>query len=338
MKGNDGEQMNKSFVLWALSQYGISPLKYTIFKQSKRERNRIVWKVETDKGNYALKQIELNKAKKIAAISRHLMKKGVPTIPVIPTLIDHYVIEREDLGLVLFPWIEGKKIRYETEGAIERISELLAHYHEGLKGFTPDGIELGDFGLDLKGHYKKDLKKLESVYREFSAIEAPVAKLFCRHYLWFKKRAVWALKELPNTAYRELAEKAKRESIIGHGDFSCANILSNEKGEWRILDLDSSHISLPIWDLSRLISWMNNDLRSWDYERFQLILKCYRNIRPLSAEEEKLLAIDQCFPHQVLTLLDRYYKQHRMHTLVEELESLVSAENQKLLDLSIDVR
>ena len=94
MKGNDGEQMNKSFVLWELSQYGISPLKYTILEQSKRERNRIVWKVETDKGNYALKQIELNKAKKIAAIKGILGKKKNTNYPCYPD-INRSLCDRE---------------------------------------------------------------------------------------------------------------------------------------------------------------------------------------------------------------------------------------------------
>lgn len=315
-----------------LSKYGIQPIQSTLIKQ---ETDRCVWKISGGKGTYALKQLELSRAKKFVGVVLHLLDYRVPVIPVLPTLKGDYVVETGKLGLLLFPWFEGEQIRYETPGAIEGISELLAKYHEALKGFKPSGIKLGQIGLDLLKDYSKGLEMLKIRYKEYGSSEEPFAKAFCNHYPWFLKRAKWVIHKLPNTSYHKLVKTAKRDHLIGHGDYSRSNILCNDKGEWRIIDLDSAHISLPVRDLSRMITWMNHDLRSWDYARFKTILQCYRSIRPFSEEEEKLLIIDQCFPHQALTLVKRYQNKHNMNTLLEELESLVVSDKEKIRDLSI---
>lgn len=324
--------MNK-IIIEVLSKYGIRPKKWTIIKQ---ENDRMVLKVEGENGNYVLKSLIASKAHNVSNITPYLSGKGIPVIAVLPALNGDFVVQSKKYknSFILFPWFDGKSIHYEPQGTIERMSSLLAQFHEASRGYKTTGKPIMKILFYMLEEYKKRLEFMDKTYKKLVSTDDQIVRFFSKYYSWLQKRCNWVIKELPRTSYEKLIELAELDPILGHGDYSRANILSDKSGNWKIIDLDNVGLSLPFVDLSRMITWMNHDLRNWNSTRYQTILQSYRNVRPFSEEEEKLLIIDQCFPHQFIALMKRKVENIREIHL-EELEKCLAIDREKISEFSI---
>lgn len=325
----DGHMISK-----VLAKYGVYPEKWTLIKQ---ESNRNVWEVKGDKRKYALKSVNAEIAQKIPDISFYLSGKGIPVITPLPTLNGDFFVQKNKFFFILFPWFEGEFIRYDTPGTIERMSGLLAQFHEASRGYAAAGKLVKKKTLNLLYDYSKKYKYMKRIYKELEQSDDRIARVFSNHYSWLQKRCKWVIKRLPHTTYQALIASARLDPILGHGDYSRVNILSDKRGNWIIIDLDTVGVYLPIRDLSRMITWINHDFGNWDSARFKSILQCYRNIRPFSRSEEELLIVDQCFPHQALALITHYYKKIKNVTLLEEFERCLATDKEKLRELHINL-
>lgn len=315
-----------------LSKYGIRPQKWTIIKQ---ESDRMVFKIEGEQEIYALKSLIDRVAQNVSNLTLHLIKRGIPLIPILPTLNGDFVVKSNKCNnsFILFPWFEGEPIIYETPGTINKMTTLLAQFHEASKSYNNTGNPINRILFDMLKVYKKKLKFIEKTYQEVNSSDDQILRLVASHYFWIKKRCDWVIKELPRTSYNKLIKLAESDPTLGHGDYSRANILSDKLGNWKLIDLDVTGLSLPFVDLSRMITWMNHDLQNWDPNRYQTILQYYRHVRPFSEEEEELLIIDQCFPHQFIDLV-RGIMNNRREILLDEFQNCLATDKQKIKNLS----
>ncbi len=313
-------------ILEILSEYGIHPDKITLISE---RRNRCVWKISGNNGNYALKLVDPKKAGIISNVGSYLFNRGVPVIPVLPTLKNDFLVLHKDVSFILFPWFEGETIVYDTPGTIEKITSLLARFHNASRGYQATGKPIRKKDLN----YISKTKLMNEVYKELIHDNSQIVKVFSSSYDWLQKRCIWAMEKIPDL----LAASAKfnPDLLLSHGDYARINILSDKNGEWRIIDLDTVGISPPMTDVSKMITLINHDLGNWDSQRYESILECYRKIRPFFEGEEELLIIDQCFPHQAIDLLIGYYNKSTSTTLGEELERCLASDREKLKELHI---
>lgn len=318
--------MNEHIILKVLAEYGIAPVNITLISERK---NRSVWKITGDKKSYALKSVQPQIAEIISNVGVYLFNRGVPVITVLPTLKNDFFVKRKNISFVLFPWFEGEAIVYDTPGAMEKMSTLLANFHEASRGYEGTGHPIKKKQMD----YVRETRKMNDVYEKLIHKDSPMVKVFSSHYDWLQKRCIWVMERLPDI----LAAPAKfnPDSLLSHGDYARVNILSDKNGDWKIIDLDTVAISHPMTDVSKMITLINHDLGNWDSKRYQFILECYRKIRPFSEDEEELLMIDQCFPRQAIDLLKCYFNKSGSTTLVEELERCLATEREKLKDFQI---
>ncbi|MCM3197194.1 phosphotransferase [Priestia megaterium] len=324
--------MNKDMISRVILKYGINAKKCTLIKQ---ESDRCVWKIEDKKRKYALKSLTARKAKITSNISSYLLERGIPVITLLPALNGDFIIQNGDSFFILFPWFEGEAIHYEIPGTIERMSVLLARFHEASKGYERKGRPIEQTKLNLLKDYLGQLEYMNKLYKELNSKDDPIVRVFLYHYSWLLKRCNWVIKHLPYTTYHNLVELVRLDPILGHGDYSRANILSDKKDNWKIIDLDTVKISHPLRDLSRMITWINHDLGNWDLDRYKSILQCYRDIRSFSDEEEEILILDQCFPHQAINLMRQYYEKKGSETLLEELKRCLDTDKEKIRKLLI---
>lgn len=326
--------MGKSMILNVLSKYGIRPEKITLIK---RGSSRSVWEVSEKKGKYALKSVSAEKAQIISNVSLYLSRKGVPVITVLPALNGDFVVQSDKFCFILFPWFEGETIRYDISGTVEKMSVLLAQFHEASRGYAATGKPIKKKRLNLLEEYVDKIEKLDKIYKKLKSRDDPTARVFSHHYFWLRKRCHWVINILPSTSYHNLIALAELDPIVGHGDYSRSNILSDKQGNWKIMDLDTAGIYLPVRDLSRMITRIDNSryIGNWDSARYQSILQCYRDTRPFSEEEEKLLIVDQCFPHQAIRLIEKNYKGERSRKLLERFERCLAIDKEKIRELSI---
>lgn len=317
--------MNDSIISEVLSEYGIAPDKIKLISE---RNNRCVWKISSNKGDYALKLVEPKKAQLISHTGVYLSARGVPVIPVLPTLKNRLFQQVKDVSFILFPWFEGEAILYDTPGTIGKMSNLLAHFHLSSKGYQATGSPVRKKDLN----YINKTKNMNEVYKGLIHEDSQIAKIFLSHYDWIKKRCMWVIERIPDLP--AASAKYNPEILLSHGDYARVNILSDKQGEWKIIDLDTVGISPPMADLSKMITLVNHDLGNWDSKRYQFILDCYRKIRPFRKEEEELLMMDQCFPHQAIDLMMSYYNKSTSSSLQEEFERCLSSDHEKLKEFN----
>ncbi|MFS0556001.1 phosphotransferase [Brevibacillus sp. 179-C9.3 HS] len=315
----------------ALKEYGITEKEICMITE---RSDRLVWRVTTQKGDYALKFVAKKSASTIAEVSKYLAKMGVPVIIVLPTIYGDSFVRLKDGCLLLFPWVKGAVPRYEEPNMTERIVTLLAIFHERSRGFVSQANSVKS-NLDWPSYYSKRIKFLNEISLMARSDSNPFFQLFFDHYSWLQKRCTWVIERLPHTGFTNLAKLARLDPLLGHGDYSQANLLLDNNGELTIIDLDNVSISLPIWDLSRLITWMNHALQDWSLERFEMVLNTYQQVRELTENEKELLLIDQVFPHQVIDLARKYNRKTAGPTTFEELKRSIEIDKKKIRDLRL---
>ncbi len=325
--------MDKKELRKVLNHYGLKP--QSISKVSKKS-GRQVWRVVAGDDVYSLKYLgECQKAQRMAAASAYLNSRGIPVMTMIAATDGEPLVSMNKGCFLLSPWIKGVRPRYDDPGIIEKITVLMARFHEASRGFAGSGYPVSDSRLEWYEYYQKKMANISKILSMAYSMDTSFSRLFLSSFSWIYSRIRWVLDNLPQSSYDLLVEIARQDPLLGHGDYSRVNILLDQQGEMTIIDLDTISVSLPIWDISRLVTWINHDLGDWSQDRFRGILQHYGQVRPLTTEEVELLQIDQVFPSQALRLAKHYFKGRRTKTMLEEFERCLAIDRQKLSDLGL---
>ncbi|MBP1155391.1 MULTISPECIES: CotS family spore coat protein [unclassified Paenibacillus] len=318
----------------ALSHFGITPQEIHVIV-NKKDRN--VWKVINNSGEFALKRVEnLDRAFKIASVSQYLSSKGLSVMRILPSKNGHMVVKDRSQYYLLSPWIQGINPRYKTQGMVENIITFLAKFHLLSKGYIcPTGKNQKKVQIehDWESEYKDKSRELEIIYKMAVHDPHPIPQLFMNYYPWLKKRIQWVQDYLPQTAYSTLIKKAKKEPMLIHRDFKSKNLLVDEHGNLTMLDLDYLCNGLPLWDLAKIISSFNHQF-GWSENRFHSMLNIYERTLPLTKDEHTLLLMDLVLPRRPLTLIQRYCEGKRNISL-EKLDRSIKIDQMTLNDLNI---
>jgi CotS family spore coat protein len=320
-----------------LVAFGMWPAEVWLIKAA--PDGKAIWAVTGSQGRFVLKRVTSHRrAKKIAAVSHYLYRAGLPTTPALVSVEGKTSVDSGGGYYVLYPWVEGDHPAYASPGMIARLTELLARFHEGSRGYVPCGGSITDWRLDWDQVYRRLAAQLDRSAREAAAVGDPFGSLLLAQLPWLRERTAWVLDRLPDSPVGRLAEEARQDPLLCHGDYSRDNVLVSPGGALTIIDLDTVCVSMPAWDISRLITWANHDQQAWSTARMEAILQAYASVRPFSAAERDLLLLDQVFPHQAIAIARGYYDSPGRTTLLAELERCLQTDRAKLGELGIGPR
>lgn len=289
-----------------LKQYGLQPMKKRLIVN---KFDRVLWKVYTDEGVFALKVLnDHNWAKRVSTLQNYLNVNGVPVVKVIPTLTGELLGGSDNSPSILFPWIDGHRLRYNKYRGLTKVVEGLAEFQLKSKGFE----ERVDCKLDFHNLSKEYISRYDMLMELHEYMiknkEKPFPKLFLENYSFLKKRAEWVIENINKVGFEDVLRQYEREPILVHADYNRNNLIMNKEHEVRIIDLDNIMKGMPITDLSRLINWVNMDFRNWSSKRFEKIIKIYSNKYKLSDNEMDILLVDQVSPYLAISYALSYKK------------------------------
>jgi CotS family spore coat protein len=317
-----------------LSRWGIEPTAVQPVKVM--ESGRAIWQVDSDAGRYVLKRVRLpERAARVAGVGPYLAAQGLPVVASIPTPRgEPFVVEQERPHL-LFPWVDGTRPDYGKPGAVDTMCRLLAQFHERSAGYAATGAPC-EWELDWRPFYDLQLKRLERSTREaLRRYNDPVSRTLWAELPWLHARGRWAREQLERVGLPDLIAQAEQDPLLAHGDYSRDNVLVHADGALTIIDLDQTAVALPVFDISRLVTWINHDQGDWSGARLDQVVQAYEQVRPLSGSEKDLLLVDQVFPHQALAIARAYYAGPESGTLPEELARCLATDRAKLADLGL---
>ncbi|MBM7713465.1 spore coat protein YsxE [Bacillus thermophilus] len=215
------------------------------------ERFGRVYKIYTDKGEFALKRINANRGIDFLKYVQLLYQRGYYRIvPIYPALDGRYAVLSGNSLYYLMPWLENR----EREGQFKKNQEL---FRELARLHTISAREVEVSPDDRKEHYEQTLSRWE---KEKEGLEqfversekpwymSPFQLLFCSYYheiALAQRYAIGKLKEW----YEVTEDEKKARSVIIHGKLSPEHFLYHESGFGYFTNFEKAGTASPIHDL-----------------------------------------------------------------------------------------
>ena len=226
-----------------------------------------MYKVVTDKSNYAIKKLNKSLMQSEESFERILFAEEVSKIAqengVLverALMLDGNIIHQIDNDYyMIFNWNEGHHIKPEdvNEQICIKIGKLLADIHN----------------IDFSNTSIKKEKKIEirTINWDYYIEIAKSERKFYSEELEKNKDILYEL----NKKINEALEYSKDNLIISHRDLIKKNILWNDNIP-TIIDWEASGYINPTVELVQVCwNWANGDVGAFDFEKFQIIIKEY---------------------------------------------------------------
>ena len=229
----------------------------------------VMWRLDTDKGSYAIKQL----SKDINLKNKHVMKnyelseiiasrfiaRGIPGICAIAQSGKHLFII-DGSGYLVYPWVNAKALgrgEISTDQALV-IARLLAKMH--LIDLHVEGIDEPEFNV-YDDEYITDLIKQSNHYR------LSFAKILSTN--------LFTLLEV-NRSYLGSIKSLRKNTVIGHGDLDQKNVLWNSRNQPLLIDWESARKINSTYEIvNAALDWSGITTRL-NVELFRMMLLNYR--------------------------------------------------------------
>lgn len=227
-----------------------------------------MYKVETDKGVYAVKELNAGVMKREKAYSNFLFpekvtdivkENGISAIGALK-LNNDIMLKIDDSYFMMFEWLEGRILKAEeiTEKHCEIIGKMLAEIHN----------------IDFSKIEDNERKNIGTEYFNWNKY-IPFAEEQNKPYIKELKENVELLYELNKNSVEAL-EYAKNNLVISHTDLDRKNVMwQNEKAF--IIDWEASGYINPTIELIQVAwYWSSGDIENIDYNRFEKVIESYK--------------------------------------------------------------
>ena len=227
-----------------------------------------MYKVVTDKGIYAIKELNSGVMKRKEAFSNFIFSEKVSEIAIQNKItavgamkINNEVITKIDNNYyMIFEWLEGRTLKANeiTEKHCEIIGELLAKIH------NIDFTEIED----------ENRKHIDIEYFEWNKY-CEIAEKNNKVYASLLKQNTNLLYELNKKSAKAL-EYANKNLIISHTDLDRKNVMWQEHKPF-IIDWEASGYINPTIELIQVAwYWSGGDVENIDYNKFEILIKSYK--------------------------------------------------------------
>lgn len=227
-----------------------------------------MYRITTDKGIYAIKELNEGVMKRKEAYSNFVFSEKVTEIvkrnkilAVGAVKIKNKIITKiDDSYFMIFDWLEGKVLKSEeiTEEHCEIIGKILAQIH------NIDFSIIGD-------EQRKQLDIEEFDWNKYIELAESQNKV----YIDILKQNVNLLYKLNKKAIQAL-NYAKNNLRISHRDLDRKNVIWKDNKPF-IIDWEASGYINPTIELIQVAwYWAGGDIENIDYNKFEKVVKSYR--------------------------------------------------------------
>ncbi len=275
------------------------------------EGTKGVWRLETDAGPLALKQLDHaeDRCRFFLAAQAHLHARGGRVPELLPTTTGNWCCTVGEARYGLSRWVDGRHPNLGREEELVQVTRTLGEFHRGSEGFSPPpdshvSTKLGRW----PDHYRKMAAELRSWHQRVLAEPESALARACLDVLpEAVVRAEQAVDLLVRSAYQAWVADAARAGTLCHQDFGGSNTLLAADGVW-IVDLDNVTFDVPARDLRKLLNKVAVRGGRWDGARMETVLGWYQEANHLTADQLRVLYADLWFPHELYGELKNPFK------------------------------
>lgn len=236
--------MNQRHLHFICKKFNLGSHEETVTKITGGRGGSLMWRINTEKGSYAIKQlapvIVIKNAKIVAkyelseTIAYRFSQQGIPAVFAIEASGKRLTI-LDNMGYLVYPWIEGYTLKpgEVSEPHALKIAEITAKMHSINMGVPEIGMP------------RFDIHSNDSIV---NAIERAVS---C------KRPFAKALKEKQNLlltlneSYLAVIPILKEHSVVTHGDLDQLNIIWSKTDLSALIDWESAKKMNPTYEIVR---------------------------------------------------------------------------------------
>ena len=295
-----------------LSRYNLDIYNVENIKFKDTEKQRAVYKVDTNKGTKCLKKVyySIGNLLFIYSVIEWLNVKGICTPRFISAKNGFKYIEYKKMLFILTDWVEGRKFEYDNIDDILLAAENLAKIHKYSKGFYPiEGSTINIQAADYVKRYNRYfLQLLESSNSAFR-YKDKFSKTFLENFDYNIERAKESFLILSNIQFdKEFGDDVSKNSIC-HLDYVNKNLIITPENKICVIDFDRCAIDYPVHDISSFLKrFLKRRSTNWDFEICKAFIESYEKVRPLSYYEHLCLLSFLMFPQKYWKISRDYYK------------------------------
>ena len=227
-----------------------------------------MYKVVTDKGIYAIKELNSGVMKRKEAFSNFIFSEEVAEIAIQNKItavcamkINNEVITKIDNNYyMIFEWLDGRTLKANeiTEKHCEIIGKVLAKIHN----------------IDFTAIEDEKRKNIDLEYFEWNKY-CNFAEKNNKVYTNLLKNNIDLLYKLNKKSIKAL-EYANENLIISHTDLDRKNVMWQEDKPF-IIDWEASGYINPTIELIQMAwYWSGGDVENIDYNKFEILIKSYK--------------------------------------------------------------
>lgn len=240
-----------------------------------------------------------------------------------------------DTTWIIKNWPSGKECDTHNEEDLLKSMQILARIHKSARNIwqieneeTAKRLVGSDRRTELEKH-NRELKRVQNFIRN-KRKKGSFELLFLKYAREIMEEGLYAQRQLENSGYKELLEKAKTQGHICHGEYIHHNIFLSQQGV-AVVNFGHCEINLQVNDLCLFLRKIM-EKQNWDEGLAGKMLEAYEGERPLPGEERLYLAISLYFPEKVWKLAHHYYNANKAwipEKSTEKLEVFLEQESQR---------
>jgi hypothetical protein len=305
-------------------------------------RARGAFLLETDCGLKLYKCFEGSKNRALFEdkVKEHLALNGYPNTDLFVRTLEDDIISEDSVGCqyMMKNWFWGEECNLKELSQIEAAASNLARLHNVLKGveFSEEQLE-HNISPDLMETFDKrnrELKRVKAYIRDKKQ-KNEFELLYLNYYDSFYEQGLNAAERLSGAAYHNLLQEAIQQRTVCHGNYTYHNIimlkcktdaitktyvppgwinkqplsvaeLGGGSGPIATTNFEKSYIGLQISDLYQFMRKVM-EKNDWDILYGSNILEAYDRVKPISAEEMKILYLLLLYPEKFWKITNFYY-------------------------------
>ncbi len=230
----------------------------------------IMWRLNTEKGSYAVKQL----SKDIALSNQQIIKdyesseeiafifsqNGIPAVSAIKKMAKHvFIIDKT--GYLVYPWVEAKALEQHLVSGYHalKMAEILAKIH----GLNLNNPEITEPKISI---YSKE-KIIETIEK--------AQRFNCSFYPDLKKSQENLL--VINKAYQQAIQLQHKQAIVCHGDLDQKNVLWDHNNNPIIVDWESTCKVNSTYDFIQTAFYWSGITTVFDKKIFLKMVEVYQN-------------------------------------------------------------
>jgi thiamine kinase-like enzyme len=240
-----------------------------------------MWRVDTDKASYAIKQlspkIDLKNPNIICnyELTEHIAdmfsKLGIPAVSAIAKGENHLFV-LDGAAFLVYPWVYAKALDAVSMPHAMKVAEIIAKMHL----INLDVPDMQDLQFDI--HENEKILELINAADEYECAYVEDLMKYSNNLITI------------NTFYRDAMPVLKQKSVISHGDLDQKNVLWDQNDNPILIDWESARRLNPTYEILNVSFDWSGSATNFNRALFLEMLGTYKESGGMVDEEHLIPA------------------------------------------------